>query len=816
MAKSRLSASRNKNQPLTEPKAKDNVTSLDLTFELLSRGRQYSTKYNLLDWCYEQCDPQNSLAHPSRLDRIRKLKTWVDSEMKNQRSHATIDVRMRALKDYLLFCDIKKNEPFSQAGYLAYAGNSGELRRLVKVATEQKKYRFEYYHGEEYGLVEASAYNKKLLLDDMLSILDVDVMAWQVTIQPFSGVKIDSYLQPYTSREWHTLVKRTQLFFFSLATKLIVFKEENPEARLPGLLDGVVIDRVDDRDITATIGNGDIQDGAGSPFNQCMAAAYVLFAYYTAFNDTVIKEIRHPIKVVTSKVEGRTSKIAQVHAYKGRASKDVKALFATSDENMHQEATETEAGFLVANINKRDSVGNVDGIRFLEKLEILSKTYSNDPFDTLIYFLDNKGNKNKVNVNASLSQLSYNLNIMTDRRGDLAEHLVKIFTEILQNNKITTFKWCKKEDGSKIMSKQVIDLNIKTKTSRLIPIAYAALSCFTDVSLRNALLPLHYSNKNENGDIKVSFKYEDGSSGDFIVAAKYQSFLRMVENYAASRNPIPSNKGSRSAIRPSFLLPLGKPSETFQWPEGSSPISLALLNACGIGYGDYFLNVSASRIRLTHSDLEYDPKDRGLVAQQILQHSMEIADKRYRNGHPVSNNRQLSQGMNTLTFIADGKTRKEAIEQVRREFKIPILEYDKWKSRNQPTNPNGIICDGEIDLVSEKDWHKSARIFAEKQNIIEKGQDITCFQYDLCVFCKSAKLVDDPYAIYKLLSFLEALGEAIDQYPERASVIQKKIERFQEHLDGVPIETVRQAENLLEERGRYPLFNSLSSVTQFL
>ena len=64
MAKSRLSASRNKNQPLTEPKAKDNVTSLDLTFELLSRGRQYSTKYNLLDWCHEQCDPQKPIAHP--------------------------------------------------------------------------------------------------------------------------------------------------------------------------------------------------------------------------------------------------------------------------------------------------------------------------------------------------------------------------------------------------------------------------------------------------------------------------------------------------------------------------------------------------------------------------------------------------------------------------------------------------------------------------------------------------------------------------------------------------------------------------------
>lgn len=104
----------------------------------------------------------------------------------------------------------------------------------------------------------------------------------------------------------------------------------------------------------------------------------------------------------------------------------------------------------------------------------------------------------------------------------------------------------------------------------------------------------------------------------------------------------------------------------------------------------------------------------------------------------------------------------------------------------------------------------------KKKGIIEEGQDITCYQYDLCVFCKSAKLVDDPYAIYKLLSFLDALSEAIDQYPERASVIQLKINRFQANLDGLPLETVEQAEDLLEEKGRYPLFDSLSSITQFL
>ncbi|WP_017791253.1 hypothetical protein [Vibrio vulnificus] len=325
-----------------------------------------------------------------------------------------------------------------------------------------------------------------------------------------------------------------------------------------------------------------------------------------------------------------------------------------------------------------------------------------------------------------------------------------------------------------------------------------------------------------DGNITISFKYLDGSKGDFTVDSKYRRFLQLVERYAATRNPIPgitrvglSNRRS-GGTKPPFLLPLGKQNHTYQWSEGKVPISSYLLNLCGIDHGDYFLNINSSRIRVTHSDLEYKPEERGLTAQKILQHSIETADRRYRNGHPVSNSKQISQGMMVLSHIAAGKTRNEAIETVEQELKIPVLEYEIWKKRNRPTNPNGVDCDGKVDLSSEKDWHYAACKFAEEKGIIEEGQDITCYQYDLCPFCKSAKLVDDPYAIYKLLSFLDALSEGIDQYPERASIIQSKIERFQVHLDDVPLETIEQAEDLFEEKGRYLLFNSLSSVTQYL
>lgn len=822
MAKSRLAASRHKNKLITQPKAKDNVTSLDLSFKLHRKENAYGYQFNLLDWCHEQCDPQRPLVKPSRLKIMQKLRYWVDQEKKNNSSESSIFTKLSILKLYLVFCDFKKNSPFCQAGYLSYVGNAGELWRLVHEGCEQKKYSFQYYDGEEVGILESTACRRKMFLDNLLSMLGVDVSEWQATLKPFSTMKDEPSTQPYISCEWYGLVRRTQLFFFSLATQLIDLKEESPEVLPPRCLEGIVVDRVNGRDITIELGGGDVKDGAGSPFNQCMAAAYTLFAYYTAFNDTPIKEVRHPIKVVVSKVENRTSKTAQVRAYKGRASKDVKALFSGSEKNLHPEASEKSAGFIVANINKRDSVGKADGITFLQTFELLSKTYSDDPFDTLIYFLNSQGEKAKVFMGQALSALSRNLNLLSSYRSDLVDHLVKTYTDIVENQKMTTFNWVQREDRAWTMDRQVIELVKSAVTQRAISIAYAAISCMTDVSLRNVLMPLSYSDKDTNGNITISFKYLDGSKGEFTVDSKYRRFLQLVERYAATRNPIPGitrvglSKRRSGGTKPPFLLPLGKQNHTYQWSEGKVPISSYLLNLCGIDYGDYFLNINSSRIRVTHSDLEYKPEERGLTAQKILQHSIETADRRYRNGHPVSNSKQISQGMMVLSHIAAGKTRNEAIETVEQELKIPVLEYEIWKKRNRPTNPNGVDCDSQIDLSSEKDWHYAARKFAEEKGIIEEGQDITCYQYDLCPFCKSAKLVDDPYAIYKLLSFLDALSEGIDQYPERASIIQSKIERFQAHLGDVPLKTIEQAEDLLEEKGRYLLFNSLSSVTQYL
>ncbi len=99
-------------------------------------------------------------------------------------------------------------------------------------------------------------------------MLGVDISEWQAALKPFSSMKDEPSTQPYISSEWYGLVRRTQLFFFSLATQLIALKEENPEVLPPRCLEGIVVDRVNGRDITIELGGGDLKDGGGSNASQ--------------------------------------------------------------------------------------------------------------------------------------------------------------------------------------------------------------------------------------------------------------------------------------------------------------------------------------------------------------------------------------------------------------------------------------------------------------------------------------------------------------------------------------------------------------------
>lgn len=792
---------------------KINVTELNLSFDLKQK-LQNQIAFNLRDWCHLQCDPKNTIAKRSRMEQMRKIRKWVDRQLKNQISHDTIYTTLNHLQRYIVFCDTKEFDPFSKVGYLSYCGNNGELRRLVDLSNEPKAYIFQYHDGEEMGLKEAKAAHTKTHVDKGLKAAGFNISAYQATLHGFENGDRTPTTKPYSPQEWRLMLRRVTYCYTSLTTQLITHRDANPDAPPPSTLE-VVIDEVDGKDITITI-SGDT--GAGSPFEQCMYMGYILFAYYTAFNTSTILDIRFPIRKVEQTKTGRTQKYVQVKGYKGRAAKDVHALFTSQpDESMHDEATDDgDAGFIVADICKRDKNGIQDGLTYIETMKLFSRAYNNDKHGRLFYSFDKDGNKRAIQRSDAQMYAAQRLAILSDSRTNLIDHVIQCYTDMVdkhQMNKFTTFT---SKVGYTSVSKTVVPFAATCIKRRVIPLIYVALTCITDVSLKNILMPLHYSDKNGEGDITVSFSYLDGSSGSFVVGAKYKAFLESVESYAHRYNVLP--KG-RKNVRPPYLIPLGSKGKTFQWDEDICPIIIPrVLREYGIRMGDYFLNINASRIRATHSDLEYKPEDNGFSARVILQHAVETQERKYANGHPLENNRMGSQGLQALAHISKGMTRNEATNKVKQDLKIPVLAYDKYIERNTPTNPNGVACEGKPDFIESKgkDWHYTARKWAEKEGIIKGGQDITCYQYDLCMFCKNAQLVDDPHSVYKLLSFLEAMSDTIDTYPEKADSIESKINRFKRHLENLPYKTLEKAEDMLLQRKRYFLFQSPDSVIQYL
>lgn len=818
MAKSPLSGRKRVSTNSINSCTTDNsVIELDMSFTLIQKLQNPST-INLRDWCYFQCDPSKQLANFSRVERMKILYSWVKNQFKNKFAHETISETIYYLKRYIIFCDSKRYNPFSKAGYLSYCGNVGELRRLVNVAYETKPYLFMYEDGEELGLQESKAAHIKIHIDKGLMAAGFSVSKFQTTLKGFQNNDRTSRTVSYSDQEWELLLRRFSYCFHSLAIQLIKYREEFPDSPPPKTLE-VIIDHIDGKDIKITL-SGKTPNSASAPFQQCMFMGYILFSYYTAFNTSTSLEIRFPINTIEKTRPGRTQKYVKIRGYKGRASKDVQALFASlPDQSSHKEAIDgIETGFVIADIDKRDKNGIKDGLTFIEIMKLFSQSFNNDKFGKLFYSLNSNFKPVTLERSYSATYAASRLEILSDRRVNIVDHVVRSVFDMIINHKMNHYFTYTSKSGSQKVSKKIVKIGHTNVKRRVINLSYVALRCLTNIELKNIIMPLHYSERDEDGFITVSFSYVDGSTGQFLVDSKYQSFLTLLESFSKRYNRLPSGR-MKKIMNPPLLLPIGCKGKTRQWKEDLYPfIAHTNLLNYGIYMGDYFLSINSSRVRKTNSDLEYKPEDNGFSARLILQHSIETQSKNYVNGHPKENKRILSQGLSALTNISKGMTRNQALEKVKSDLNIPILSYDEYIRRNMPTNPNGLLCDGKLDIsdTKQKDWHYSAKKWAEKEGIIKEGQDISCYQYDLCIFCKGAQLVNDAFSIYKLLSFLEALNDGIDVFPQNEQVITNKIIRFREHLINIPPETIVEAEDLLFEKGRYFLFKSTDSVIQYI
>ncbi len=807
-------------KPVEKVVAEDTVAELDMEVVLHPKG-QRKQHHNLKEWCYKNCDLNEALVRPSRLSIIKKIYNLLKSKKNDRYSDGTILGYLRVMRAYIIFCDKCNLKFFNKEGYLAFCGNGGELERQMAIANNQKPYMFMYEDGESVGISEKTLGSMKSSLNAVMAGIGFNVLEFQIHMHVQVGSKKDTTI-PYDSQEWELMLRRLNYYFLSLASQLIAFRNENPGSPPPNNLDAI-IDYIDGKPIIVNFKRGentkkcnDIADS--SPFVQCMMAGVLLFSYYTAFNTTSILTLRHPIIEKKMKEGGKTLEYTRVKAYKGRSRKDVQAIFTSSvDESEHSEWNENtdKPGYIMAEMRKRDNNNIQDGLTFVRLLETFSTIYSESECGYIFYAYSQQNSMLSDYTPHCSVKLSAFLGLYSTNRVNIANHLIGVFYSVVNGQQRPDYSFGESSTSCfRIVRKKIKKLPPTALKKQAIDSAWTAITCLTSTELKGVVMPLKFSSVNERGFVDVSFYYENQEEGHFEVEEKYITFLKDLSEFSLKWNPLPplgTDKG-----KPAYLLPLGRKYNTHQWSNKVCLTTASTLMSLGIRHGDFLLDCNPRRIRATTSNLEYSEKDMGFSARQILQHQTEVQDKNYPNGHPDDNSRMIYQGINVLIEILTGINRDDAIERVKTKLDIPIIEYEKYIERNMPTNPNGILCNSRPDLVDTKDYHYSARKFATKEGIISEGGDIPCYQYDLCVFCKSAQLVDEPYAIYKLISFIDALSDAISLHSENAVFFLKKIAQFEAHLENIPIDTLFKAESLLKENGRYFMFKPMDSVVQHM
>ncbi|ELA7286605.1 hypothetical protein Q9885_001702 [Vibrio parahaemolyticus] len=778
--------------------------SMELSFKL-KRGEIYN--YNLRDFCHLECDPNKSLARPSRLYSVRKIykklraSSLADESKLNQVKH---------LKRYFSMCDRRSLNPFGRDGIDGILGMQGELARQEKLANEPMPLRFNYPDGAELGIKTTSANTFSSHIKDLLAIAGCSSSLIEKYARRPDQRAEPGTTQPHTDGEFEVILRRVQPYFFSLASGISDYFDKHGE--IPQRLNDISIGTSgysgDTSEVKISLASR-VENTANSsnlPFNQMMGAAYVLFCYYTSFNDTQILDMRHPLSVITQRKEGRTERYVQIKGYKARKGADVEAYFVGVDEGNLEEsqANGTNAGFIVADFLKRGRHKRTDGLHFITTFSEVSRKCNSEQYGKLFYSVDSRGNiKKRFDLDRVMTYLTFNLGLLSENKSILSSYLSDVVCRYLDKGEWETFSAGDDSSGFRTISRKLT--TEKMKSTRVNALVYAFVRSLTDIPLKGALIPLTYKEAKKKGEVEVFIKYEDGTERHFETSKRYINTLKKIEARSETLNPLTSTK--RKITRPAYFLPMGVRSETYQWEGHEMPIRRKFLEDLGINHGAYILNITSRRIRSKISDNLYTDKDDGKHARDILQHSKEVQGVTYVDGHPTDNMRQISQGLSAVGHIADGDSVEEAKTKVRKQLAIKVLAYDEWKQSKTPSNPNGIACNGKINLREGKNEHYLAQKFAEENGIINEGEDITCFQYDLCIFCKNMQLIDDVNSVYKLISFIDSLYDPIEKMPDRTDYLVRRIERFESLLELLPEETIEKAELLFEENGRYFLFN---------
>jgi hypothetical protein len=778
--------------PLSAEILKDNPIALRernvLDFNLLKQKATMANK-TTVSFDYSQllngCDKRKSVVY--------KLANALSDNLKDKKPVDSEYAGYMTFRRYCRYVEANDIDPFSKKGFLSYCGRNGELQRRINLANKPLPYAYLYPHGAEIGLSEATA---SVIRGDIVKYLkraDIFSEQWMRDTPAYTRISSKPTLA-YSQGESTQLLRRLNFIFFSVTSQLIAAKEKGePLERVEA-----VFDELDNGTVQTIVFKNNAQKrgniDATSPFNLAMLCGYYLFCHYTSLNTTSILNVCHPIVETEHKKAHRTTRYVTVNAWKGRAKKLVQGTFVDSGASVEGESLPIE-------VDKRDGL---TFINTLAKLSLLFNNTSNSSHPPLFYLLTKEGLPAPIGT-GHLKSVAPLLTCYTDNRINHAPYLIERFCEVIDNKTIT--KVTVSDTGtSRFIRKDTCIITPAAVKMWAASLAYSALRALTDIPLKNIYMPLNYSDVDEQGNVNVSFNYSNGASGEFKIESRYVEFLKKLEKYSEYYNT--SKKPSKynpKAKRTPYLIPLGRRNQTYQWDTLEYPIA-RFLRQIGIYSGEYLLDITAQRFRTSASNSNINPSDGGLsVAASLLQNQLRTLEDHYLEGDITQNQVIASQAIDILHEYAKSSSIEDAKAKVKESRNIKVLEYDTWKALRMPTNPNGMLCNGE-PTGKAKDEHRASQRRAK--SIVSEDINLKCYQYDKCVDCQSAKLVDDVSNAYKLLSFIELLEDSIDLMPERAEEFTQRANELMELAEqNLSEDVIVQAEDKLVNEGRYLLHN---------
>lgn len=752
-----------------------NVVPLHLTIPYQDSKNREAIEFDVSHLLHLSTDCNNVKIN-SRIPFLRNFCKKANQYVDNDKSTQTITTLYATLRAYIAFCDAVNFDPFSETGYLKYAGNDGELRHRLKMYSPSKKL-WEMSHGDELGIQESTATGITSALRTALSWCGLPAGTWATLHRGFGGEKTP--IKGYSDAEEKVLVARLSELFFTLAPQLIAAKKENLvlPAELPVVIDlGGHQEVISIKTALKTQSHGLSKNGTSvkpaAAFNMAMGAAYHLMCFFTSLNDCDVQSIAHPVTIHTDERD-KSLQVVKVSSFKPRANKKVDAVLT----------------------NQSFDVDKRDGVKFTKNLETLSALYGGgEEGSELLFMLNNLGEKSSsFNLQEINKHLTVELNLLSPTCASCVPWFEELFYSY-RNQHVIELKKEVNTLGRLVVSKISRPCEKSAATKGATNAAYCILSCYTDLSLKGILLPLTYSDKDAEGNISVSFKYRNGESHHFSVPAADKALIEDIEQFATE---LADKQDSKNYER--LLLKRGHAKVPPKDWDGISPVSSNLMKTLSIETNEYFISLQSSRWREMTSNQVYSVSG-AVGVQSLLQNLLQTIDKHYANGDPRLNKIIISQAIQVMELLDEDTGLELAKEIIAAKLGITMLTHDEWKKKQEEergkTNPNGIHCNGQQNIAGGKNTQRETNNAMKLQ--------LPCTEYDMCHKCQSAKAVNETQDIYKLISFIDVLKEAVNLYPNAQEEVHERIAAFELTLDGASKDVYDGAMALFNENGRHP------------